>query len=474
MHVRYLGIEYEDPMLPDEVWEDYIRLFPDRPFLPRVQLINMRTYSVQWLRFLLRSSTPAENQPSASASTLRHLYIYSDQATHGFSSEEGEGLARDLVAFQHSNIKLGGGIEIFKKIHPLPIRRCKLFMFAGLDFQVSIVDLFALPLLETVDSPSHGLRRLEVSHFLAGLPGLFERVAKMRVLEHLKIVILDDSGLLGVEDKNESVQHLLGSLEIEGSWWHLSPAINLCASPSATTQLRTFRLYYYQIDREVAGAKVAQVLDLPTGIVSPDHLETLTIELADDRKYKSWYPKGPRLTNNALQPLLRYRKMVKLHLDLPCSIWPDIEFLRAIAAVMGETLSHLVIRAITDRPDGLFKPVLTVDDLATTAGVILPRLETIGLDVPWHETPSSIEGNFLVASSLLRTLHVGTKRTLLGQESSTVAKFLKEHFPGLQYLYRHREVHPENDGWQHVMTANGYGGGYYGPGSEDRWGCWGC
>lgn len=165
---------------------------------------------------------------------------------------------------------------------------------------------------------------------------------------------------------------------------------------------------------------------------------------------------------------------MKLHLDLPCSIWPDIKFLHTLANVMGETLSHLVIlRTTNDRVYCPFEPVLTVDDLATIAGVIFPRLETLGLDVPWHLTPSSSERDFLVVSSLLRTLHVGVDRSLGDQGSSKVTKFLKEHFPGLQYLYRHRKLFA-NDGWEHVMTANGYSGGYYGPGDGDCLGDWCC
>ena len=82
------------------------------------------------------------------------------------------------------------------------------------------------------------------------------------------------------------------------------------------------------MDSALAGAAAAQVLVLPTGIIpSPDHLETLSIDLLARSRDQYSFLKGPTLTTNALQPLLQYRKMVKLHLNLPCSIWPDIEFL---------------------------------------------------------------------------------------------------------------------------------------------------
>ncbi len=466
VHVRYLRIT-QHWTLPDEVFEDYLRLFPDRSLLPRVQSINMWASSVspspvQWSRFLLRSSTPAENQPSASASALKHLRI-----SYTLSTGDREGfrlLALDLVAFQHSNLKLGGGLEVFKMVD--------LYSFQPnhtLAYQDVIENAFVLPPPENVDSPADGLHHIEVAHFLCGLPDFFGRVAKMRALEHLKIVILKRHGddKWEVEDKKKSVQHSLSSIEIEAFWWDLSPAINLCASPSATAQLRTLRLYYSQMDRALTRANITQVLDLPADIIPPDHLETLTVELVGKRQYTTSYLNGLALATNALQPLLRYRQMVKLHLDLPRSICLDIKFLHALAAVMGETLSLLVIlKAITVRHDYLFQPVLTVEDLSAIAGVLFPRLETLGLEVPWRDTSSSCtERNCSVASSLLRVLHVGTKRTLVGQESSNVAIFLKGRFPGLQYLYRHRVGHYEDDGWQPIMTANGYSGRYYEPGS---------
>ena len=464
MHVRYLRIQGR--VLPDEVFEDYIRLFPDRPFLPRVQSINMRASSVQsisslqWLRFLLRSSTPAENQPSASASTLKHLHIcYNPPRNAGGGSRFP---TPDLIAFQHANAKLGGGLEVFKIVDYHPFRR-----HHTLEYQGIIENAFVLPLPETVDSPAHGLRHFEVAHSLCELPDFFVRVTKMRALEHLKIWVSEcDDDVCEVENKKQSVQHSLTSLEIEGFWWDLSPAINLFASPSATAQLRSLRLYYHQMDRALTGANVAQVLDFPTSVVPPEHLETLTVELVDH----SLHPrsKAPILTTNVLQPLLQYRKMAKLHLVLPCSICLDLKFLHALAAVMGGTLSHLVVlRAATYWRDGSFKPVLTVEDLSTIAGVLFPRLVTLGLEVPWRDTPSCAERNYLVASSLLQTLHVGMNRAFFRQESSNVAIFLKDRFPVLQYLYSNRVENPNDDGWRVVMAANGYGGGCYGPSGED-------
>ena len=115
-------------------------------------------------------------------------------------------------------------------------------MHYTLAYQDVIENAFALPPPETVDSPASGLHHIEAAHFLCDLPDFFERVAKMRALEHLKIVILEDNDMWEMEDKKESVRHSLSSLEIEGFWRDLSPAINLCASPSATAQLRTLRL----------------------------------------------------------------------------------------------------------------------------------------------------------------------------------------------------------------------------------------
>ncbi len=465
-HVRYLGIIDNNRILSDEVLEDYLRLFPDRPFLPRVQSINTCTSPVQpmsppqWLRFLLRSSTPAKNQPPASASTLKNLHI-----SPNLPDDAGEGarlLALDLLAFQHSNVKLGGGLEVFKMVD-----RHSYIRHNTVAYQDIIENAFVMLPPGTVDSPARGLRHFELFHSLPDLPDFFGKVAKMSALEHLKIVILGgwDYGddMLEVGDKMESIQHSLSSLEIEAFWWDLSPAINLCASPSATAQLRKFHLYYHEEERESTGASVTQVLDLPAGIIPPDHLETLTIAFVDDSPHTEYpYLEAEMLTTNVLQPLLQYRKMVKLHLDLPCSICLDIKFLHALAAVMGGTLNYLVLlRAITYWCDSSFKPVITVEHLSTIAGILFPRLETLGLEVPWRDTPSRAERDCYCTSPLLRTLHVGTKRTLFGQESSNVAIFLKDRFPGLQYLYRHRLGHDDDDGWWPILTTNGYRGGYH-------------
>jgi len=65
----------------------------------------------------IRSSTPSENQPSASASTLRSLSIYR-RAFARYLPEENGYLACDLVAFQRSNNKPGGGLEVFQDFSP--------------------------------------------------------------------------------------------------------------------------------------------------------------------------------------------------------------------------------------------------------------------------------------------------------------------------------------------------------------------
>ena len=158
--------------------------------------------------------------------------------------------------------------------------------------------------------------------------------------------------------------------------------------------------------------------------------------------------------------------MVTLHLDVPCNTLLDIEFIHALAAVMGGTLRHLVVlRAVALWTDGLTRPVLTVDDLATIAGVILPLLETLGLDVFWDDKSLSAIQHSLVASSLLRTLYVGPRHPYW-QNYSEVAKFLKRRFPGLQYLYYHL-MYGAPTQWTSVMDDNRYSGGYYGPGGQD-------
>ena len=59
--------------------------------------------------------------------------------------------------------------------------------------------------------------------------------------------------------------------------------------------------------------------------------------------------------------------------------------------------------------------------------------------------------------------------TFLCEYNSNVAIFLKGRFPGLKYLYRYRLLQCEEyDGWWPVIAANGYRGGYDGPGSDNR------
>jgi len=203
------------------------------------------------LRLLIRSLTPSENQPSASASTLRCLYIYRCDLL-GPISEAEEGLVRDLVAFQRSNGKLGGGLEAFQHLCDFPSRGYPgIFSLVALPFLASIENAFALAAPEAADSPARGLRRLKVTHPLRGLPACFRRVGKMRALEHLKIVIAggdsnsDISEAVEAEDEQEDVQHSVSSLGIEGEWRDLFPAINLCTPPSPDAQFQSFRLYYY-------------------------------------------------------------------------------------------------------------------------------------------------------------------------------------------------------------------------------------
>ncbi len=195
------------------------------------------------MRLLLRSSTPAENQPPASASTLKNLHISYNPP--GYAGEGARLLALDLLAFQHSNVKLGGGLEVFKMVDRHSFRR-----YNTLAYQDIIENAFVTLPPGAVDSPARGLRHFEVHHSLPDLPDFFRKVAKMSALEHLTIVILggrDHGGdMWEVGDKKESIQHSLSSLEIEAFWLDLSPAINLCASPSATAQLQKLRLYYHE------------------------------------------------------------------------------------------------------------------------------------------------------------------------------------------------------------------------------------
>jgi hypothetical protein len=455
MHVRYLGSQ--DKIDPNEVLEDFIRLFPGRPILPRIRSINFMMFDVKCLRYLIRSSTPIKKQPSASASTLRHLSIY-HTLEGGRLDEEGEGLVRDVAAFQRSNHQLGGGLEALQDFHPIPYRR---YYLSGFMFQASMENAFVLPLPETADWPAYGLRRLEVTHYLRELPTFFGRVAKMRALEQLKIAIAHSGDTGEVEDKKEDIQYSVSSLEIEGRWSDLCPAINLCPSPSATAQLRSLRLYYYRAGLPPTQAAAVQVLDFPASIIPPDHLETLTIELLATREHV-YERKAVVLVMNEFQPIFRYRRMVKLHLDLPYNFLLDIEFLHQLAAVMGGTLRHLVVlRAVTQWSDNDFKPVLTADDLLTVSGTIMPRLETLGLEVSYDEISSSAQRDSSVMSQLLRTLHVGVN-TLPVRHIRQTAKFLKEHFPGLQFLYHHPR-YDQGAVWQSVVEVNGYRRGSYGP-----------
>ena len=434
--------------------------------------MHIELFDMSWLHFLIRSATPSKNQDSASASTLRCLYIYRGtwRRTLSYPNED---LARDLVAFQRSNCKLGGGLEAFQDILFFPDRvHSGSYSPAGLPFQASVQNAFALPPPEAAGSPAHRLRRLKVTHHLRELPAFFGRVAKMCALQHLEIAIVynKDSDVLEAvesEDEEEGVQHSLSSLGIEGRWSDLFPAISLCPPPSAATQFQALRLYYYGQDLPQTQEAVAQLLDLPARIIHHDHLETMTIELLATRKHDVAYNGNDlALTVGAFRPLLRYRRMVTLHLDLPCNIPLDIEFLHALAAVMGGTLRHLmVLKAVTLSIDEPTSPVLTVDDLPTIAGVILPRLETLGLDVIWDEESLSAKRHSLVVSSLLQTLYVGF-RGPNSRNFGGVAKFLKRCFPGLQYLYYHLLWHKHTQ-WTCVMDANRYSGGFYGPGGRD-------
>jgi len=466
MHVRYLGTRGH--ISPHEVLEDYIRIFLDRPILPRVRSINIRMPDAKFLQYLLRSSTPAENQPSASASTLTSLSIYHDLRCDPHC--ESHGLARDVVAFQRSNCKLGGGLDTYKDLHPPTYRSGYARLPRGFLFQATIENAFALP-PEGADPPAHGLHRLEVAHYLRELPAFFGRVVKMRALEHLRISIVYRSAIWHAEGEDKAIQHPMSlgiqhsmrSLDIEGIWSDICRAINLCPPPSAAGQLRTFRLYYYIPTFPPTQAEAVQILDLPAGIIPPDDLETLKIDWLDSIKYTGDYGRGPTLMVNAFRPLLRYRQMVTLHMDLPCDFQLDIEFLQALGAVMGGTLRHLVVlRLLTPWFDHNVTSVLTAGDLSTIAGVIMPRLETLGLDVFYREISSSARRDSLVAPSLLRTLYVGVI-SLRAEQIPPVAEFLKRHFPGLQHLYHHQMYNP-GDSWQCVMELNGYTGGFYGPG----------
>ena len=66
-----------------------MRLFPDRPTLPRVRYINISTDSACTVAYLIRCSISGVNQPCALA--LRSLSIYCTLRT-GLPEEDGESL----------------------------------------------------------------------------------------------------------------------------------------------------------------------------------------------------------------------------------------------------------------------------------------------------------------------------------------------------------------------------------------------
>ena len=189
MHVRYLGVGFSVLSCPREVLEDYIRLFPNRPLLPYVRSVVVGEYSSQWLHFLLRSSTPAENQHSVSVSTLRHLHV---RFEHPWVNVDRD-FIRDLAAFQRSNGEHGGGLEVFKETIRIPSQM--LIGYSPVDpaYRESVENALVLSTPETVDSPVHGLRRLETNYHIRDLPDFFVRVAKMRTLEYLRITILREN-----------------------------------------------------------------------------------------------------------------------------------------------------------------------------------------------------------------------------------------------------------------------------------------
>jgi hypothetical protein len=392
-HIRYL--QTRDGILPNEVLEDYMCLFPNTPILPRVRSINILLGPPNCLRYFLRSSTPAENEPSASTSTLRSLSTYRYPYPANIYMDERESLARDLTAFQRSNGKLGGGLEAFRDFTSFAERGFRLLIPTGWTSHEGIESAFAFS-PETVGQPVHRLRRLEVTHFLHEIPAFFGRVVRMQALEHLKITIAYGTGEFeNIEEppkpSYEGIRHSASSLELEGTWDDLYSAMNLCAPPSWATQFRAFRLRYYLT--ELPTQAVVPLLDLPSNIIPPDHLDALTIDLLDCGTFIPKYVNDgidAAVRLHAFQPLLRYTQMVKLHLELPFNILLDIEFLRVLAVVMGETLRHFVIlRRLNQQSEDGFKPVLTADDLPTVVGVIMPRLEALGLDVSYDEVSLS-------------------------------------------------------------------------------------
>jgi len=472
-HIRY--VRTRCGIFPDEVLEDYMRLFPDRPILPCVLSISILMDSPGNLRHLLRSSTPAKDNPSASASPLRNLSIYRTGRSELLG--ENESLARDLVAFQRSNSKLGGGLDAFLDYLPFPERGRWCYCPAGAAFQESMENAFVLPPPETEDAPVHGLRHLAVTHYLHEFPDFFRRVARMRALEHLRIAIAHEDGLGETEEPiiaqcpiNEGIPHSASTLEIEGQWGQLPIAVNLCAPPSAAIQFRTISLFYYLTDLPPTRATADQLLDLPEDIIPPDHLEALIIDMLDNGEDIPNSVDGgfeAALKVDALRPLLRYRQMAKLHLELPFNILLDLNILYALAAVMGETLKHFVIlRRLGQDYEDPFNPGLTADNLPTIVGTVLPRLETLGLDVIYNEILASFKWDPSVASSLLQTLYVG-ETILSDAQIPLVARFLKENFPGLQYLYHHES---SRNPWPRIVELNEYHDGDKGRWLGPSWG----
>ena len=485
-YIRYLRAQ--DGVFPDDALENYISFFPDRPLLPRVRSIIFEMETGSWLRYLLCSLNLTKNQPSASASTLRSLLIY---RTANFAPErEGQDLARELAEFQRFNSRLGGGLEAFQDFFPFPERE-EDYLPAGSEAQVAIENAFSLPSPETTGALVRGLRRLEVTHYLREFPAFFERVGRMRALEHLKIAISYDTriGEIGVEasmtrffpfsqtgqsPNNEATRHSASSLEIEGRWGELSPSISLCARPSGVTRFRTLRLLYYIPINSLVPAQGVWLLDLPADIIPPDSLEALTVNLLEngvDTPDAVPYGIEGALKVDAFRPLLRYKQMVELHLELPYNILLDIDFLRALAAVMCETLRHLVILRRLDQPDNDdFSPALTANDLPSIV-VLMPRLETLGLDVIYDDISASANRDSSVVCPLLQTLYVGTV-ALRDAQVPEVARFLKEYFPGLQYLYHHEGAWEEEGPWSRLVSVNQYSDGCKGRWCGLPWGYW--
>ena len=486
-HIRYL--QATDGALPNEVLEDYMRLFPDRPLPPRVRSINFEMDTASWLRYLLRSLTLTKNQPYAYSLTLRSLSIYRSPYCNPWE-EEGQDLARNLAAFQRLNGRLGGGLEVFRDFMPFPDRG-RFHLPAGYRFQEVMENAFSLPPPETTGAIVHGLRRLEVTHYLREFPAFFERVARMHALEHLKIAIAYEPHIgemgeeVGMESNfpkvsrkdrspnDETTRHSASSLEIEGRWSELSLSLSLCAPPSKVTRFRTLRLLYYLPRDSLVSAQGVRLLDLPADTIPPDSLEALTVNLLENGdKIPNPVPDGIEwvLKVDTFRPLLRYKQMVELHLELPYNIMLDIDFLRALAAVMCKTIRHLVVlRRLDQWEHDDFRPALTANDLPTIVGVLMPGLQTLGLDVSYDGISASSKRDTSVAPPVLQTLYVGTI-TLKNAQVPEVARFLKESFPSLQSLYHHEKVWEAKRPWSRLVSVNKYSDGKNGRWCGLPWG----